>query len=308
MDSTPAATDPTVGTWDSTATEPEAINLTRTGAIDGGPTAAYSGNNYLELSRAGEAAPRDRPFMGALFSNPVDLATASLHAEFQMYFKATPYNFVYTVLQKSLVATGSVSPQTNLLVPIGFGDNTGAPGDHTTMWYWNGSSDWVDTGLDLTNDAWNEVTLDWNHATGKFTVGINGIPWEAPVVWGTADSIGALEIATGWELGKLFIDATGPLAPPNHPGDFDGNGTVDGADFVAWQTNFPKESDATLAQGDADGNGTVDGADFVVWQTNFPFASSSSIVPVPEPAGIALAGIAVVGSLGLVFRRNRGLA
>ncbi|MCC7083803.1 MAG: hypothetical protein IT427_02220 [Pirellulales bacterium] len=56
-----------------------------------------------------------------------------------------------------------------------------------------------------------------------------------------------------------------------HPGDFDGDGDVDGADFVAWQTHFPTASGATLAGGDADGDGDVDGADFVSWQTNFPF-------------------------------------
>jgi hypothetical protein len=69
-----------------------------------------------------------------------------------------------------------------------------------------------------------------------------------------------------------------------HAGDFDGDGDVDGADFVAWQTNFPKPSGATLAQGDADGDGDVDGADFVVWQTNFPFSPGPGASPVPEPA------------------------
>jgi hypothetical protein len=63
-----------------------------------------------------------------------------------------------------------------------------------------------------------------------------------------------------------------PVPPSGHPGDFDLDEDVDGADFVAWQTNFPKASGATLDQGDADGDGDVDGADFVVWQTNFPFS------------------------------------
>src|SRR5262249_16207911 len=48
-----------------------------------------------------------------------------------------------------------------------------------------------------------------------------------------------------------------------HDGDFDGDGDVDGADFVAWQTHFPTASGATRADGDADGDGDVDGADFV---------------------------------------------
>jgi autotransporter-associated beta strand protein len=81
-----------------------------------------------------------------------------------------------------------------------------------------------------------------------------------------------------------------------HPGDFDGDGDVDGADFVAWQTNFPKPSGATLAQGDADGDGDVDGADFVVWQTNFPFSPGPSAAPVPEPAAWTLALLALGGA------------
>jgi hypothetical protein len=72
------------------------------------------------------------------------------------------------------------------------------------------------------------------------------------------------------------------------PGDFDGDDDVDGADFVSWQTNFPKTTGATLAQGDADGDGDVDGADFVVWQTNFPYPPSTTTVPEPSTWLMAL--------------------
>jgi hypothetical protein len=85
------------------------------------------------------------------------------------------------------------------------------------------------------------------------------------------------------------------------PGDFDSDGDVDGADFVAWQTNFPKASGAVLAEGDADADGDVDGADFVVWQTNFPFTPGGGAAPVPEPA----AGWLVLAALGSVGLRRR---
>jgi hypothetical protein len=78
------------------------------------------------------------------------------------------------------------------------------------------------------------------------------------------------------------------------PGDFDSDGDVDGADFVAWQTNFPTADGATLNMGDADGDFDVDGADFVVWQTHFPTSSLPGGAPVPEPSGIAIAMIAAV--------------
>lgn len=72
-------------------------------------------------------------------------------------------------------------------------------------------------------------------------------------------------------------------------GDFDSDGDVDGADLVAWQSNFPKSTGATLTMGDADGDGDVDGADFVAWQTHFPSPSASGSSAVPEPPAWALA-------------------
>jgi hypothetical protein len=95
-----------------------------------------------------------------------------------------------------------------------------------------------------------------------------------------------------------------PVIPPPHAGDFDSDGDVDGADFVAWQTNFPKESGATLAQGDGDADGDVDGADFVVWQTNFPFTPTPGITPVPEPSAFALTALAAVTLIAVRRRFN----
>jgi T5SS/PEP-CTERM-associated repeat protein len=100
------------------------------------------------------------------------------------------------------------------------------------------------------------------------------------------------------------IVLTSFLPPQSVPGDFDSDGDVDGADFVAWQTNFPKSTGATLAQGDADGDGDVDGADFVVWQTNFPFTPGPAAAPVPEPRALLL-GLLAIGELGVRMRWKR---
>jgi hypothetical protein len=80
------------------------------------------------------------------------------------------------------------------------------------------------------------------------------------------------------------------LAPPT--GDFDGDGDVDGADFIAWQTNFPKLTGATQAEGDADYDDDVDGADFAIWQSGFP--SAPGVSPVPEPSAICLAAAGLI--------------
>jgi hypothetical protein len=90
-------------------------------------------------------------------------------------------------------------------------------------------------------------------------------------------------------------------------GDFDGDGDVDGADFVAWQTNFPIGSDALPANGDADSDGDVDGADFGIWQSQFaqvPSAALPSNAAVPEPSAAVIGVTALVGSL-LIKRRPR---
>jgi hypothetical protein len=103
---------------------------------------------------------------------------------------------------------------------------------------------------------------------------------------------------------NAYIDNVSISVPSTaQAGDFDSDGDVDGADFVAWQTNFPKASGATLLEGDADADGDVDGADFVVWQTNFPFTPGSGTAPVPEPATMML-GLAGFAGL-LLLRRVR---
>jgi hypothetical protein len=111
---------------------------------------------------------------------------------------------------------------------------------------------------------------------------------------GVFDTVNLPTLGAGlaWNKSQLYV--TGTLSVTTAPpGDFDSDGDVDGADFVAWQTNFPKETGATLAQGDADGDGDVDGADFVVWQTNFPFTPTPGTAPVPEPAGVFLALVGI---------------
>ena len=84
--------------------------------------------------------------------------------------------------------------------------------------------------------------------------------------------------------------------------DFDGDGVVDGADFLTWQQNFGVAG-ATNQQGDADGNMTVDAADLAAWQTNFGGgAATVSVAAVPEPTAMLLTAIALL-SLGAVRRR-----
>ncbi|MCC7087477.1 MAG: PEP-CTERM sorting domain-containing protein [Pirellulales bacterium] len=96
-----------------------------------------------------------------------------------------------------------------------------------------------------------------------------------------------------------FSVTVGPVVPPAHPGDFNEDGSVDGADFVIWQTHFPTQGGAAPGDGDANADGNVDGSDFVVWQTNFPYsppASGMSQVPEPNSLLLIIAGAAMAWS------------
>ena len=93
-------------------------------------------------------------------------------------------------------------------------------------------------------------------------------------------------------------------APPTADADFNGDGLVDGADFLVWQQNLGLAEGATNEQGDADGNAAVNDLDLAAWQTAFGAgATPPEIVAVPEPAAAALAAIALLAGAAVRNRR-----
>jgi len=71
--------------------------------------------------------------------------------------------------------------------------------------------------------------------------------------------------------------------------DFNGDGTVDGADLADWETGYGSLS-AVHADGDADGDGDVDGRDFLIWQSQEGLiAPFGAVAQIPEPAAVFLA-------------------
>jgi hypothetical protein len=77
------------------------------------------------------------------------------------------------------------------------------------------------------------------------------------------------------------------------PGDFDGNGVADGADFLAWQRQFGMTGDGLTADGN--GDGAVGAADLALWRNRYPSAGQSAAVP--EPGAASMIGLAAVGLL-----------
>ena len=83
--------------------------------------------------------------------------------------------------------------------------------------------------------------------------------------------------------------------------DFDGDGDVDGADFLTWQRGFGVGTD--LSTGDANDDNVVDGDDLAIWKDQFgPAASLAAVSQIPEPAGAALL---VIGSIAMLAASRR---
>ena len=80
--------------------------------------------------------------------------------------------------------------------------------------------------------------------------------------------------------------------------DFDGDGDVDGDDFLTWQASFGVDDG-----GDTDDDGDTDGDDFLIWQSEFGSGSGLGSTAAPEPTSIVL--LFVLAVVGMLSRRAR---
>jgi hypothetical protein len=99
------------------------------------------------------------------------------------------------------------------------------------------------------------------------------------------------------------VEVIGSNEPAEDDADFDGDGDVDGADFLVWQRGLGGTNQANNSTGDANGNGTVDGADLAIWKSQFAQPGTIGAAgAVPEPAAALLAAAAFAG---ILMRRRR---
>jgi len=102
------------------------------------------------------------------------------------------------------------------------------------------------------------------------------------IVWATPETsvLPAIQPAAQWvrdRVDTLFVE---PLE-----GDFNGDGFVDAADYVAWRDGLGADYEPS---------------DFTVWVSNYGAAALSSSAPaaaVPEPAGVVLLAVAAIGAV-----------
>jgi glutamine cyclotransferase len=97
------------------------------------------------------------------------------------------------------------------------------------------------------------------------------------------------EIVTGIDFGNVALRPSG---------DFDGDGDVDGRDFLQWQRGFGKPT-AGLADGDADYDQDVDTSDLAIWQEQYgvgesPAAPIVQVLLGEEEADAPTAGLAFI--------------
>ena len=93
----------------------------------------------------------------------------------------------------------------------------------------------------------------------------------------------AHDAASNPSLASTSTDNTVTFSPLLPDADFDGDGDIDGRDFLAWQRGYGIQApNATKADGDADNDLDVDGDDLAVWQDQYgtpaPLVAQSTAV------------------------------
>src|SRR5690606_55796 len=92
------------------------------------------------------------------------------------------------------------------------------------------------------------------------------------------------------------------------PGDFNLDGKVNLADYTVWRDNLGAANDGGL-NGNGNNLGAVDAADYAVWKQHFgttsgSLAASTATQQVPEPRGVWLASLVLLGGVWQRFGRR----
>jgi hypothetical protein len=143
--------------------------------------------------------------------------------------------------------------------------------------------------------------------TGAATPLAIGAEFSLGSVWNTAGNLRDLTFSYQTSDGVLhdgsiYFGDKAVIGPSNNA-DFNGNGVVDGADFLVWQRGFGLAGQPNKSTGDANGDGNVNAADLTIWKTQFGTnpGAAVAVASIPEPAAGALA----VGALAAVVLRRR---
>lgn len=192
--------------------------------------------------------------------------------------------------------------------PLGNGATSGAHGydaatPYTMTWeITRNASNGLDmdvkiTGGTLDNDGTAQVTVTDATPVGvdSATAPFGSYKFDTFSLRPSGESTTASVFDTSLFKVEFFSSAT----PPGVPGDYNGNGKVDGADYVVWRKGGP-------LQNEVDAPGTVNAVDYTEWRARFGNTSGAgagvSAAGVPEPGTI---GLLLAGVLGMSLGRRR---
>ena len=94
--------------------------------------------------------------------------------------------------------------------------------------------------------------------------------------------------------------------PPTTTGDYNGDGTVDAADYTMWQDALGNVVTLAGTGADGDESGTIDEGDYLFWSERFgDVITSGTTASVPEPCSLILMSLAMMNLVVCRFGRHR---
>jgi hypothetical protein len=165
------------------------------------------------------------------------------------------------------------------------------------------------TASGLSGQSFNRVgkELLWSGAAdGTTGQNLEGLTLGPRLANGNWILLGVVDDEPGDTLSMNTIVAF--TATPVTSADFNGDGAVDGADFLQWQRGNGKTIGATHQEGDANRDGAVDGADLELWKASFsapPAGGATAAIPEPATGLLCLAAAIAVAAHKKVRRSSR---
>jgi hypothetical protein len=201
-----------------------------------------------------------------------------------------------TIASSAPIATGAPITFNFAHVPLTYGDDyaaifvtEGAGGQLTPVLVATLLADYVETppgsGTYRPESDYGDPDVDYFKSASNFI---------------STDSFGSFLAAFNAPYADANFIASFDLPATPIPGDYNGDGAVNGGDLTVWRGQFG-QTGALSADGNGDSH--VDGADFVIWQRQLgqPVALGA-LSAVPEPGALA---VMAIGVSALVMRRRR---
>jgi hypothetical protein len=169
----------------------------------------------------------------------------------------------------------------------------------------NGDGDFLDVGevLSYADSVYGDLFTPWtmaDYAGGGFLLADRDagvVRWVRDVNGdGDALDLGEVTVFADGITGGPFDIVAMPTVPD---ADFDGDGDVDGVDFLTWQRGYGLMGQTDNANGDANFDSVVNGGDLDVWETQYgmpPPLAAAAVVPEPDSSALCLLAFVLIFS------------